>query len=178
LKAKYLIIVIFVLTLTSCANLNVSGQLYQDARIYVKEGRRDFAFLSLNEILRQSPNDKLALQAKFGVAEYYYDIANYSQAVKEFKEFLKNYKSSKLSIFAKAYLYKMISDVEWLQSKDAVELAESIKKEFFSKSAFFVFSEFKEVKAVSVFSNKYVLKEYVDKIDIFRNDKLFLSVSP
>jgi len=178
LKAKYLIIFILVLTLTSCANFNVSGQLYQDARVYVKEGRKDFAFLSLIEILRQSPNDRLALQAKFGVAEYYYDIADYSQSLKEFKEFLKSYKSSKLSVFAKAYLYRIISDVKWLQNKDTTELAESIKKEFFSKSAFFVFSEFKEAKAVSVLSNKYVLKEYVDKIDIFRNDKLFLSVSP
>ena len=178
MKPKYLIILILVLTLTSCANIHVSGQLYQDARIYVKEGRKDFAFLSLNELLRQNPNERIASQARFGVAEYYYDIADYSQAVKEFEGFLKSYKSSKLSIFAKAYLYRMISDVKWLQNKDATELAESIKKEFFSKSAFFVFSEFKEVKAVSVFSNKYVLKEYVDKIDIFRNDKLFLSVSP
>lgn len=178
MKTKYLIIFTLILTLTSCANQSASGRLYHDAKVFAKEGRKDFAFLSLNEILRQNPNDRFAPEAIFGIAEYYYDTANYSQAVKEFAGLLKKYKSSKLGIFARAYLYKMISDVKWLQSKDAVELAEAIKKEFFSKSAFFVFSEFKEVKAVSVLSNKYVLKEYVDKIDIFRNDKLFLSVSP
>lgn len=173
---RYLILLLIVI-LASCASFNSADRLYQDSKIFVREGKPDFAFMSFNELLRQSPDYRHAQEVKFAIAEYYYDRGDYKNSLREFVNFIKVYKTSKLTVFAKAFLYKIINDVEWMQSSDAVSVAQEIKKEFFSKPAFFVFSEFKEKKMVSLLSNKYILKEYVDKIDIFRNDKIFLSVS-
>lgn|GEM_PF-550527 len=177
-------IVIFILifsclgVLTSCASFTSVDALYNDARHFAKEGRQDFAFLSLTELLREDSEYRYAAEAKFAIAEYYFLKSEFSMAIPELVDLLNSYPESKLSLFTKSILYKIISDVKWEKSDKTQALIKEIRNEFFASPVFFVFSEFKEKSITSLLGNTYLLKEYVDKIDIFQNDKLFLSVSP
>jgi tetratricopeptide (TPR) repeat protein len=163
--------------LSSCASFSASDKIYQDAIQFAKEGRRDFVFMSLNELLREDPNYRYAAKAKFSIAEYYFLNGNYRNAINEFSNLIRDYKDPKIIIFVKVFLYKIITDPKWAQDKEALVVGEQIKQEFFSRSAFFIFSEFKTTKLKSLLGNTYLLKEYVDKIEILQNDKIFFSVS-
>lgn len=181
-KALLFTITFALLLASSCVSLTGSfvpaDKLYLDARQFIKEGRTDFAFLSLNELLRTYPQYKFAAEAKFAIAEYSFLQKNYNKAVSDLVSFLSTYPQHKAAVFAKAFLYTIVTDKVWLASDKADAVAGQIKEEFFASPAFFVFSEFKEKRLTSLLGNKYVLKEYVDKIDIFANGKLLLSVAP
>lgn len=168
--------------LASCVSLTASfspaDRLYLDAKQFGREGRGDFAFMSLSELIREYPEYKFIAEAKFSVGEYNFLSGNYNKAVKELVGFLKTYPNHKGSVFAKSFLYKIINDNKWINSEETGKIAQAIKEEFFSAPAFFVFSEFKEKSLQSLLGNSYSLKEYVDKIEIFANGKLLLSVSP
>jgi outer membrane protein assembly factor BamD (BamD/ComL family) len=173
--------VAILLLLNSCVSLTGftgPNKLYLEARQLVKEGRPDFAFLTLNELLRTYPDYVFAAEARFAIAEYYFLNRDYTRATGELVTLLTQYPDHKVSIFAKAFLYKMVTDPVWIENQTAAEVAKQIKEQFFANPAFFVFSEFKEKKLASLLGNHYLLKEYVDKIDIFANGKLLLSVSP
>ena len=163
---------------SSCASFSAADRLYGKARQFAKEEQSYFAFMALSELIRDYPDYRFAREAKFAIAEYYFLEGNFNTALNRLVDFLHNYADNEFSIFAKSFLYKIITDVKWIEEEKAAQIAEEIKAEFFSKPAFFVFSEFKETSITSFLRNTYVLKEYVDKIDIFQNDKLFISVSP
>ena len=181
-KVKLFAIIIALILMSSCVSLTSSfipaDKLYLQARQFVKEGRQDFAFLNLNELLRTYPQYRFAAEAKFALAEYSFLQRDYNKALSELVSFLNNYPQHKAAVFAKVFLYVIVTDKAWLTSEEATRVAQTIKEEFFANPAFFVFSEFKEKRFTSLLGNFYVLKEYVDKIDIFANGKPLLSVSP
>ncbi len=178
-KITIFVLIFFCLAfLSSCASFSSVDTLYNEARVFAREGRLDFAFLSLKELLRQSPNYRHAAGVKFAIAEYHFSNSEFKAAIIALVDYLNHYPEDKFNIFAKGMLYKSISDVKLQESDKTQEIIKEIKKEFFASPVFFVFSEFKEKSVTSILGNSYLLKEYVDKIEIFQNDKLFLSVSP
>ncbi|MEW6008531.1 MAG: hypothetical protein AB1629_02735 [Candidatus Omnitrophota bacterium] len=181
MKLRFIWLFSLVLFLGSCvsltANFSPADKLYFQAKQFAKEGKRDFVFLSLSELIREYPGYKFIAEARFAVGEYHFLSGNYNKAVNDLVGFLKNYPNHKGSVFAKSFLYKIINDNKWINSEEAGKIAKAIKEEFFSTPAFFVFSEFKEKSLKSLLGNSYSLKEYVDKIEIFANGKLLLSVS-
>ncbi len=182
MRLRFISLSLLALFLGSCVSLTASfspaDRLYSEARQFSKEGRTDFVFLSLSELIREYPEYKFAAEAKFAIGEYYFLSGNYNKVVNELVGFLKTYPNHKASVFAKSFLYKIISDNKWSNTETSAKIVKAIKEDFFSSSAFFVFSEFKEKKLKSLLGNYYSLKEYVDKIEIFANGKLLLSVSP
>lgn len=173
----YLLFFFLTLALSSCASFSNADRLYGQAREFAKEGRNDFAFLSLTELLRETPDYRFAAEAKFAIAEYYFLRGNYTKALRELADFLTSSPDNELAVLAKSFLYNIITDLKWVQGEAAEELVEQIKLQFFSNPVFFIFSEFKEKSITSLLGNNYLLKEYVDKIEIYKNGKLFFSVS-
>jgi len=58
-------------------------------------------------------------------------------------------------------------------------LIKEIRKELFSKPLFLIFYDKKSPRAYrSLFKNTYLVYDYVDKIRVLRNDKIFLELSP
>ena len=177
-SVKFLLTLFLIVSLASCATFSPADRLYKEARQFTKEGKPDFVFLSLSELLREDPDYRFASEAKFAIAEYHFLNGNYARAVQEWIIFLNSYPDSELKVFAKAMLYKIISDSRWQENEEAAEVKKEIQAQFFSKPAFFVFSEFKETDIVSLLGNHYVLRENVERIEILQNGKLFFSVSP
>ena len=88
-------------------------------------------------------------------------------------EYIKDYPDDKTAIFAQALLYKII-----LEGNQQPQLIEKMKENFFSKSLFLIFSKSKIKSYNSILNNTYEIADYVDKIEIFKNNGLFLKITP
>lgn len=163
-----------------CAQDLYAGEaedMYRGAVRCIKLKQPDFAFMGFRSIARDFPDSPLAERAIFAMAEYYYDNKMYYDAIKNFTWCAKNYSDLKANVIAKAYLFKIIKEIKDPASEEK-EMAEDIKKEFFSKSVFLLFSEYKKTSYRSALLNKFRIKHYADNIDVYRNDQPFLTLEP
>ncbi|MDP2938949.1 MAG: hypothetical protein Q8O13_02550 [Candidatus Omnitrophota bacterium] len=132
----------------------------------------ELIFMKLRRSLFTNTKARDAQKAKFGIAEYYFKHNDFSDASRDFKDYLKSYPSSESTLLAKIYLYQIA------QIKNDVELKNSYKKDIFDNTFILLFSEFKVLKYKSVFSNNYEIHYYVDKIKVFLNGELFAEIIP
>ncbi|MDD5552777.1 MAG: hypothetical protein PHE18_02775 [Candidatus Omnitrophica bacterium] len=146
---------------------------YYDALQDVKEGHHDYAYIKLREYVRERPRPDREKKARFSMAEYLLEIKNYRDAIKQLAGYLEDYPDDPSRVFAQALLYKALTDF-----KQDPELIERIKLNFFSRSLFLIFSESKSIEYESIFKNVYRITEYVDRIEIFKNNELFLDIAP
>ncbi len=107
------------------------------------------------------------------MCEYYVQIKDYRDAINELTKYIIDYPESKNSVIARIILYKTILDYNVEPS-----LLEKLKEQFFSKSLFLVFSDSKIKYYNSILNNTYKIVDYVDRIEIFKNDELFLKITP
>lgn len=173
-------ILIFIISLSwgfsaSAANYGGNGY-YENALRYIKEKQYDFALMEFRAIIREHPESKHARESLFAVGEYFYMEGAHYEAIKHFSEYLRRYPDSKAAIFARAYLLKIIQDIENAGGQEK-GIAENIEMEFFSQPVFLLFSEYKEVSYKSAFQNKFKIRYYIDKIEIYRNGTLFLKIT-
>jgi len=149
---------------------------YDAAVRHIKLKQPDFALMEFRSLLREFPKSPLAQKASFAIAEYYYDNKMYNDAIKSFTGYIKDYPDSKAGIYAKAYLLKIIEDIKnpaWEEKR----LFEDIQKDFFPKPLFLLFKEYKEVSYGSPLQNKFKIKYYIDNVEVYRNNQLFIKVT-
>lgn len=166
------IVIILIFINLSCVTLD-SDIRYYEAIEEVKSGNIDFAFLKLNNYLRENPNSIYDQEIRFAISEYYFQIKDYRDAIKQLTKYIIDYPEEKNTVFAKALLYKTL-----LEYKEDPLLAERLKETFFSKFIFLIFSDSKIKYYKSILNNTYKIVEYVDKIEVFKNDRLFLKITP
>jgi len=170
--SRYFIILIIFFNL-ACATINPSKKEYYNI---VKEARSesaDFVFMKMRDFLREHPESIYAPKVRFAIAEYYFQTRNYPDAINAIISYITDYPDDKSTIFAYAVLYKIISE-----HRGNPELLEKLKEKFFSKPLFLIFSEAKIKSYNSILNNKYKIAEYVEKVEIFKNNELFCAVTP
>lgn len=156
----------------SCITSTQDSQYY-DALKEAKSGNADFAFMKLNNYLRENPDSIHTQEIRFAIGEYYFQIKDYRDAIYKLTDYIKDYPKDESIIFAQAILYKIL-----LEYKKEPQLIQNLKENFFSKSLFLIFSESKAKYYKSILNNTYKIVDYVDKIEIFKNNGLFLKITP
>jgi len=149
---------------------------YDAAVRHMKNNQPDFALMEFRNVARDFPKSPLAKRSMFAIAEYYYDNKIYYDAIKDFTGYIKNYPGSKEDVFARAYLLKIMREIEnptW-EEKTAFE---DIKKELFSKPLFLLFKEYRETSYRSASLNRFKIRYYIDNIEVYRNGQLFIKIT-
>lgn len=150
---------------------------YDEVVRYIKLKQYDFALMELRSILRDFPETEYFQKSVFAIGEYSYDNKAYYDAIKNFTEYINNYPDSKGVIFAKAYLLRIIEDNKnptWEEKR----VFEDIKKDFFSSPLFLLFSEYKEASSyTSAFQHVFKIRYYIDNVEVYRDDELFITIA-
>jgi outer membrane protein assembly factor BamD (BamD/ComL family) len=164
-----------------CATLSETADRYRQSVLDIQEGRPYFAAISLKAILKDDPQSPYAPAVAFALGEYYFDNTDYFNALKTFSDYIHSYPRHKGVVFARLIVYKIIMDYrkEEIWGQQQIALVNEIRKELFSQPLFLIFYDKKSPRSYkSMFHNSYLVYDYVDKIKVFRNDKVFLELSP
>ena len=183
MKSKYIIFILILILgfLAGCASLSESGVEYQESLKAISEGRPYFAFSYFKLIVDDDPTSIYAPQASFAVGEYYFDVADYYNAMKTLSTYIHQYPKDRGVIFAKLILYEIITTLKKEMIVDVEEntLISEIRKELFAQPLFLIFYDKKAPRSYqSPFCHTYLVYDYVDKIKVLRDDKFFLELSP
>ncbi len=180
-KIKKVLILIFLSILSGCALMSPAAEQYREGMQDFREGRPYFAILNLKSIIKDDPKSLYAPQSAFAVGEYYYDNNDYFNALKTLSDYIHEYPKHKGVIFAKLIIYKILTDVKRQEVAGVKEegLIKEIRKELFSQPLFLIFYDKKSPRSYkSLFKHSYFVYDYVDRIKVFRDDKIFLELSP
>jgi len=169
--SKFAVIILLAFTSLSC--LGDRSSSYYEATEDIKSKNIDFAYIKLNNYLKENPNAPNAPAIKFAIIEYNFQTNNYSAAIDELAEYIIGYPAENNTVFAQALLYKILSE-----HKADSPLLEKLKESFFSKSIFLTFSDSKIKSYTSIFGNKYKIVDYIDKIEVFKNKELLFEIKP
>lgn len=164
-----------------CAHFSESADRYNAAVVAIREGKDYFAIIHLKSIVRDDPVSPYAPNAAFVLGEYYFDNSDYFNAVKTLSDYIHSYPKDKGVVFAKLIIYKIITSSKPEEPSNEQEnaLIKEIRKELFSQPLFLIFYDKKLPRSYkSLFNNTYLVYDYVDKIKVFRNDKIFLELTP
>lgn len=169
------------ITLSSCAFLSEGSTYYDAARIAAARQNYDAAFMNLKAFLRNDPKSKYSPTACFALGEYYLDRSDYLDSAMTLFNYINDYPNDKGVIFAELIIYKIATQIR--NDKDISfsekDLVEAIRKKILSRSMFFMFlNNSKSFAYRSLFGNIYTAYDYVDKVKVMRNDKLFLELTP
>lgn len=154
-----------------------AGARYRDAIRCIKLNQPDFAFMGFRSVARDFPDSPFAERSIFAMAEYYYDNKMYHDAIENFTLCAEDRSDLKANTIAKAYILKIIEEIKE-PAPEKKDMAEGIKKEFFSESLFLLFSEYKKTSYRSASLNKFRIKHCADNIEVHRNDQPFLTLEP
>lgn len=170
-----------VLLLTGCATITETGERYRCAVQSFKDGQTYFSIMHLNAIIKDDPRSPYAPSAMFALGEYYFDQEDYYNSISTLSRYVRSYPKDKGIVFAKLIIYKIINEFknsEELGEQES-ELIKEIRKELFSQPLFLVFYDRKLPRSYkSIFDHSYLVYDYVDKIKVFRDEKIFLELSP
>jgi hypothetical protein len=164
-----------------CATFSTTGEQYREGMQDYKEGRTYFAILIFKSLVKDDPRSPYAPQAAFAVGEYYFDNADYFNSLKSLSDYIHAYPKHKGAVFAKLIIYKILTSVNKEEALGVKEdaLVSEIRKELFSQPLFLIFYDKKAPRSYkSLFKHSYLVYDYVDKIKVFRDDKIFLELSP
>lgn len=167
---RELSIFILILTGLSCAT---SRTEYHGIVREIKRGELDFAFLKLKDYLKEHPESTYVPRVRFAICEYYFQRKNYRNAIEELYKYIVDYPEDKSAVFTQAILYKIL-----LEYRDESPLLEKLRKIFFSKYLFLVFSEAKIKHYRSIMNNTYKIVEYIDRMEFYKNNELFFKIAP
>ncbi|RKY31327.1 MAG: hypothetical protein DRP74_05150 [Candidatus Omnitrophota bacterium] len=182
----YLTVLVLIFSSLSCAAVSnkISDGIYSvrlknkeplffEALQDAKAGNKDFAIMKFAEFLRMNPNTIYAKDIKFAIAEYNLEAKNYVGAIPQLAAFIEEYPEGTRTMLARALLYKALSDYG-----EETMTEEYMTEHFFAKCLFLIFSESKARYYVSILDNVYKIVDYIDKVKIFKNDELYLEITP
>ncbi len=180
---KLLVLVIFLSFLcTGCASLSETSSLYRTGVKFLQGEDPVFAVNYLDAFLKAQPKSPYAPSAAFALGEFYFDNNDYFNSMRMFSDYIRNFPKHRGVIFAKLIIYKVLTNVknsEVSLTSEEEDLIKEIRKELFSQPLFLMFYDKKSPRRYkSLNRNTYLVYDYVDKIKVFRNDKVFLELSP
>ncbi len=156
---------------TQNAYSDEARKLYSEGLSLARRGDVDFAFARYQMLLENYPDAEFIDDVLFAAGEYYFSISNYYNAAALFNKLIIQYPESKALPFVLGYLAKICR----MENKE--NLAENLEKTIIRfKQTSFLFSNFKEYKYVSSFYKKYKVVYFIDRVEIYINDKLFAKI--
>lgn len=170
LKRKTVVfVVLFGCAIFSNSYAGEDSYLYSKAVHAAKRNKLNSSFMHLSRIVNRHPSSKFFTSALFSVGEYYYVIGDYFNAKNAFEQFIEKDSQSKSAVFARAYLIKIV--------KDNQESAAKYEKEIvtFKRLSLF-FRDFKIIKYRSAFLKKYKAVYFIDKVEVYINNALFIEI--
>ncbi len=172
MKAKTFLAIAFLLSVLSVLNAGCrhseQQSLFQDYR-----STRDLQkFIKWRQRLQEPLPEKEKRKLRFAIAEYYFRVKATRDAERAFSEYLHQKPADISTLLANVYLYKLA------QTENSSEENESLKKEIFKSKFVLLFDEYKTLEYVSLNGNRYAVRYFVDKIEIFLNGDLFEQVNP
>jgi len=180
--ASWLFLVLaLVAGLAGCAAFSETAERYRAGISALEEGQTYFAVVHLRRLIEQDPASPYAPQSMFALGEYYYDNNDYFHSIKMLSSYVREHPKDKGVVFAKVLIYKMITTfrAETTLNEQEEALMKEIRKELFSQPLFLIFYDKKSPRSYkSLFHHAYLVYDYVDRIKVFRDDKLFLELSP
>lgn len=180
-KPFFFFLIFALLLILGCATFSETGERYRASQQDIQEGQLYFAFVHLKAILKDDPKSPYAPTAAFALGEYYFDNTDYYNAIAKLSDYIRLYPKDKGVIFAKLLIYKALTTVKKEEDMGEQEAAliKEIRKELFSQPLFLIFYDKKSPRSYkSLFNHSYLVYDYVDKIKVFRNDKIFLELLP
>lgn len=151
-------------------------EIYNEAIEYVKGERYDSALMQFRSVIREFPESVYARESAFAIGEYFYMKKIYNQAVKNFSEYIENYPESKATIVARAMVLKIMRHSK-NPSITVKKMINNLIRSFFEKPLMILFSDHKELEYISPMQNKFIIRHYLDRIEVYRNDKLFFEIN-
>lgn len=173
LRQTWLLFITLVTLLFTNLSCVIFDSRYSDILEEARSENIHFAFMKLQDYLRGNPDSRHTAKIKFAICEYYFEIKDYRDAIRKLSEFIIGYPRDQGINPAKALLYKSL-----LEYQQEGRLLEKIKENFFSKSLFLTFSETKTKHYRSLFNNDYKIVDYIDRIEVFKNNELILKITP
>ena len=132
----------------------------------------DQKFLNWHARLLDKINDKERQNILFAVSEYFFSEKDYSDAQRTLREFISKSPVNISTLLANVYLYKIAK----FYGHEA-ELA-AITKDLFQDRFVLLFDKFKKINHTSLWKNKYEVRYFRDRIEVFLNGELFEEIKP
>ena len=157
------------------AETSLDAGLHQTEE-YGKEGKLDFAFLELRDLLQRYPKDSHVPEIEFAVAEYLFLQKNFSEARETFQNCLSKIKHDSTPRFL-TQVYLLIC-LEKMGGRSASnDLLAQLKKELSSQGLFLAFDDKRTYTWRSLLGTLYTLNEFVDRLEILKNGKPFYTLT-
>ncbi len=161
--------VLWVLGCSSMVSVFDSRPLFAFESVIVGDDER-FLDLRKRQMGRLKPEEREKVH--FAIAEYYFEVKDFIDANIAFEDYLKSNRSGISTLLANTYLYKLAK----LAGQD--EKASAFKKTLFQNQFILLFSDFKTLEYTSANNNKYEIRYFVDKIEVYLNGEILEQVSP
>lgn len=150
--------------------------LYREALQNAKQGELNATLFTLRRLLRDYPDSRYVADTKFALGEYYFRENVYQDSYNIFLDFLENYPEHQATPFALAMIHKLL--MKYNQGKMYMPLNEKIRNKFFNKPLFLLFSKSRNKTYHSLLNTRFIIREYIDKIEILKDNETFLVVRP
>jgi len=148
----------------------------KQAELYGREGKFDFAFMELRDLLRRYPEGPHVPQVEFGLAEYFFLQSNFAEARKAFSNCLSKIgEESTPRVLSQIYLLLCLEKTDRVPA--AKTLLGQLKQKFSSQSFFIAFDDKRTHTWQSPLGIVYTLHEFVDRLEIYQNEKLFYTLN-
>jgi hypothetical protein len=155
----------------TCVKASEAGQEWKEAIGFAKQGENDFAFMDFQSVLDEFPQSRYCLPAEFAQAEYYFLQNNWPLASEEFESFYTQYPRHQEALIALAYLFQMA------KIQKHPEDMEKYRNEAASfRQLTFIFNDKKFFNFLSGFQRRHKLVYYINKVELYVNDKLFTEI--
>lgn len=177
---SFLVMALVAALVCGCA-VSETSERYRAATQSIRDGQTYFAIMHLRAIIKDDPSSPCAPTAMFALGEYYFDNGDHYNSIKTFSNFVRSYPKDKGAVFAKLIIYRIINEIKKDEEapQQESELIKEIRKELFSQPLFLIFYDKKTPRSYkTIFGHSYLVYDYVDKIKVFRDDKIFLELSP
>ena len=176
----FILILLTFLLLSPSKTLLAEGSLQEElqrAALYGKEEKWDFAFLELREILRQYPDGPHVSEVEFSIAEYLFQQGSYSEAWETLKGCLSKFTpASTQFLLARVYLL-LCQEKTNVNTPTTKLLLGELKRELSSQKFFVAFDERRTRTWQSPLGIRYTLHEFVDRLEILKNEASFYTIS-
>lgn len=147
------------------------------AERYGEEGKRDFAFLELRDLLQRYPEGPHVPEVEFGLAEYHFLQGNFLEGKEAFLRCLSKIQHDSIPrVLSQVYLLKYQEKISG-SSMLAKDLLAQLKQELSSQKFFEAFDDKRTRTWQSPLGNHYTLHEFVDHLEILQNGQPFYTIT-
>ncbi len=168
-----LMLVLFLQSMPAPAAESANGRI-KNAKRFLSQKKPDFAFLEYRALLKDHPESPAAADAAFGLGEYYFEMRNVAESAMAFQRLTVKPTDDVSQVLALTYLLKC---AELSSDEQSIKTYRTqLKKSLASKKFLMLFGEGRKQQWNSPFENRFELKEFVDRMEIYRNGSPFYTI--